>query len=105
MRRPLNTIAALRTEALRLSRNAVKQELRERGIRLSSFAQADLNRLARAWFEGHRRELIEKAWGVCWPIGSLQNSGSVHKKRISQNQWLRLCKCQAQNDRDRIRQS
>jgi hypothetical protein len=60
-------IGVLRTEALRVSRNHIKAELKAKGFRLSSFRQADINSLARQWFDLHREELIGKALGdLCW---------------------------------------
>jgi hypothetical protein len=60
-------IGVLRVEALRVSKNIVKAELKAKGIRLSEFRLSELNALARQWFEGHRAELIGDALGsLCW---------------------------------------
>jgi hypothetical protein len=56
-------IGMLRTEALRVSRNHIKAELRSKGLKLSSFSQADINSFARQWFELYRAELIGNVLG------------------------------------------
>ena len=48
----------LRTEALRVSRNHIRAELKAKGFKLHSFSQAELNSLARQWFELHREKLV-----------------------------------------------
>jgi hypothetical protein len=53
----------LRTEALRVSRNHIRAELKAKGFKLHSFSQAELNSLARQWFELHREKLVGQALG------------------------------------------
>ena len=53
----------LRTEALRVSKNHIRAVLRSKGFKLSTFSQAELNSLARRWFEANRTELIGQALG------------------------------------------
>jgi hypothetical protein len=53
MKTPLNIIAALRTEELRLSRNQLKVQLKAQGIKITSYSYADLTAEAKArqqWF-------------------------------------------------------
>jgi hypothetical protein len=53
MRKPLNIIAAIRTEELRLSKRELQRELRAMGFKLHSFSLAQLTAEARkrqAWF-------------------------------------------------------
>ena len=50
----------IRLEALRLARNQVKQDIRDRGERLKDYALKDINRLGELWFARHP-ELIEEA--------------------------------------------
>ena len=58
---------ALRTEALRVSKNHVRRILREKGIRESSFKASQLSAMARQWFELNREELIGQALGsLAW---------------------------------------
>jgi len=57
----------LRTEGLRVARKEVQALLRSKGIKLHSFSNADLQRMAKGWFELHRQELISDALGsLAW---------------------------------------
>jgi hypothetical protein len=52
-RTPVNTLAALRTEELRLSLNRLKVQLKAQGIKITSYSYADLTAEAKArqrWF-------------------------------------------------------
>jgi hypothetical protein len=53
MRKPLNTITALRVEELRLSKRQLKDDLRAQGIKLHSYSMAQLTAEAKkrmSWF-------------------------------------------------------
>jgi hypothetical protein len=57
---PIIDQAWIKVEALRLARNAVKQDIRDRGDRLKNYAAKDITRLAELWRDCHP-ELIEQA--------------------------------------------
>ena len=58
----INLAEYVRWEALRLSKLAIKAQLKARGDRLSEYKRADLDRLAEAWLADHR-ELAGQALG------------------------------------------
>ena len=53
--------AWIKVEALRLARNAVKLDIRDRGERLKDYEMKEITRLAERWFCEHRAELIGQA--------------------------------------------
>ena len=53
----------VRWEALRLSKRAIKAQLRSRGDKLSEYRRCDLERLAKLWFDDHRPELAGRVLG------------------------------------------
>ena len=67
MRQQPITLGNLYTEGLRRSRNHVREELRKKGIRLSSFKASEVTAFAKAFLAANREELIGKALGdLCW---------------------------------------
>jgi hypothetical protein len=61
------TPLTLLTEGLRVARNHVRALLRSKGIKISSFSYADLQRMAKSYLELHREELIGQALGsLAW---------------------------------------
>ena len=67
MRQQPITLGNLYTEGLRRSRNHVREELRKKGIRLSSFKASEVTAFAKAFLEANREELIGKALGdLAW---------------------------------------
>jgi hypothetical protein len=58
---PLNAAFATRIEAMRLARNQVRQELKSQGQKVQYTEAAEITRLARIWFEGHRQPLVDVA--------------------------------------------
>jgi hypothetical protein len=71
----------LRTEALRVSKNHIRAVLRSKGFKLSTFSQAELNSLARRWFEANRTELIGQA------LGSLARANLVTYANQGMDWW------------------
>jgi hypothetical protein len=65
------------------ARKAVKAQFRAQGIKLNDVSARTISIMADAWFDAHREDHISK---------------QMHRKRMSQNQPLRLCRCQVQND-------
>jgi DNA invertase Pin-like site-specific DNA recombinase len=57
--RPIDAAIALRFEALRLARLAVRQELRSQGVKLSYIEASEITRHAKVWFDQNRAELID----------------------------------------------
>jgi hypothetical protein len=51
----------IKVEALRLSKLAVKQEIRDLGLKLSEFSAKEITLRAEKWFGEHRAELIGQA--------------------------------------------
>ena len=60
MRQPIH-LGMLYCEALRVSRNQVKLDLKRQGIRLSEFKACEINQLAREFLAANRSELIGRA--------------------------------------------
>jgi hypothetical protein len=57
----------LYSEALRRSKIAVKEELRDKGIRLSSFKASELTAMAKGYLQLNRSALMGRALGdLCW---------------------------------------
>jgi hypothetical protein len=48
-------------EALRVSRNHIKQELKQKGIHLGSFKASEITQLAKGYLAANREELISRA--------------------------------------------
>ena len=108
-----NRSAVLCTLARQKAVKAVKERLRAQGLKLAQFSAGDIYILADAYFEVHRQRLIEAA------IETVSNSQELRKlyareqrqraraliRRSSQIQWVRLCRCQVQNDNDWICES
>jgi hypothetical protein len=69
--KPLNAAFAMRIEALRLARLAVKDRLKAQGVKISYVEQAEVQRLARERFSDHRAALVDQAlinvlgWQLC----------------------------------------
>ena len=59
--KPLDTAFAARMEAMRLSRNAVRDQLRAEGVKLSYMKASEIDALARIWFGLNRAELFGEA--------------------------------------------
>jgi hypothetical protein len=57
--RPIDAAIALRFEALRLARLAVRQELRSQGVKLSYIEASEITRQAKVWLDQNRAELID----------------------------------------------
>jgi len=72
MKRPINTIAILHTEAMRLARLAVKAEMRARMIKVNYVAASEITRAARARLRQHP-ELMQEAFGnvIHWQLERL----------------------------------
>jgi hypothetical protein len=92
--KPLDTAAlieALRAEALRRSRNQVKALLKSRGVKLSDWSRAGLDREARVWLDGHRQELMgavlgEMLWNRVADILSAEQKIEAGKSGLSRVQ-------------------
>jgi hypothetical protein len=84
----INLVLAARTEALRLSRLAVRQSIRDQGQRLKEFEASELNRLARVWFSQHH-ELFDQAlrhvlaWQLCTNITTGAQKSKARKSMAS----------------------
>jgi len=50
-----------RIEALRIARNAIRQELKAQGVKLSYYKASELYELAKHWYCHHRAELFDQA--------------------------------------------
>jgi hypothetical protein len=72
---------AARVEALRLSRNQVREELRSAGVKLNQISAPELNRLARIWLDFHA-ELIERE-ALRANLRSAAQREKAHSKRVS----------------------
>ena len=57
----INAAATMRTEALWQAKAAVKDRLRAQHRRVHDYQAAEISRLARAWFEDHKAELLDQA--------------------------------------------
>jgi hypothetical protein len=57
----VNAALAARIEAMRLSRLAVRDQLRAQGQKVNYISASEINRLARIWFLDHGAELIDAA--------------------------------------------
>jgi hypothetical protein len=71
-------------EALRVSRNHIRQELRHKGIRLSSFKASEVTAFAKAFLEANRQELISRAMtDLVWAklVANLKTSEKKSKAR------------------------
>jgi hypothetical protein len=60
----INAAFFVRIEARRLARLAAKQEIRDRGLKLSSFSIKDIEIVASEWLAEHREEAIAQAFGT-----------------------------------------
>ena len=78
MKRPINTAALLRTEALRLSRNAVKAEMRARMIKVNDVPASEITRAAKARLREHP-ELMQEAFGnvIEWQLRELLRRANI----------------------------
>jgi hypothetical protein len=82
---PKGPSAVIITLALREARVAVKRQLRDRGVRLSSLLARDITIAARDYFKEHTQELAELAWR------KMQGSGELVKHH-QKEQRRRQCK-------------
>jgi hypothetical protein len=64
--------SAIMYETLRLAKNAVKEDIRAKGLRLKDYEAKEITLLAQLWFSEHRAELIGQA-----TIALLFSRGSV----------------------------
>jgi hypothetical protein len=64
--------AWVRVEARRLAKNAVKTDIRDKGLRLKDYEAKEITILAERWFSDHKASLIGQA-----TIGLLFRRGSV----------------------------
>jgi len=68
-------------EALRVSRNHIKRELKQKGIRLSSFKASEVTAFAKAFLEANRQELISRAMtDLVWARLCAQLKRNVQKQ-------------------------
>jgi hypothetical protein len=51
----------IKIEALRLAKNAVKIDIRDRGLKLKDFEAKEITKLGELWFDRHKAELIGQA--------------------------------------------
>ena len=59
--KPLDVVFAARMEAMRLARNAVRQELKAQGVKLSYYKASELYELAKHWYCHHHDQLFDVA--------------------------------------------
>ena len=62
------------TLARQSERNAVKQQLRDQGLRPQYMRASEINRAADLYFKQHARELLEVAWKKCQGCPDLMNA-------------------------------
>ena len=67
-----------------IAKKAVTEQLRDQGVRVTLVKPAEIAERAKVYLEEHPE---------------LQISKLMHRKRMSRNQSLRLCRCQVRNDR------
>jgi hypothetical protein len=61
--KPLNAAQALRIEAIRLSRLAIKAGLKAAGVKIAYIENAEITKPAKEWFGEHRAEIAGEALG------------------------------------------
>src|SRR5690349_5167336 len=99
--------------ARQTARNAVKAELRDRGLKLTNFSARDLSVMADAYFAQHRDRLLAETWErvrngpALWDLYAKEqrdrqrqlerNLKDLHKQGRPAAQGEVLCKTQAQN--------
>jgi hypothetical protein len=69
------------------AKKAVLLALRAQGLKPQDFSAREIGVLTDYYVNQHRAKLI-----------AVQNSTQTHKRRMSPNQSLRLCRCQVHND-------
>jgi hypothetical protein len=74
----------VRVEALRLAKNAVKTDIRDKGLRLKDYEAKEITILAERWFSDHKASLIGQA-----TITLLLARGSVFAIRRNSEHSLR----------------
>jgi hypothetical protein len=60
--RDINAAFFVRVESRRLAKLAAKQEIRDRGLKLSSFSIKDIEIVAGEWLQAHRAETVDQAF-------------------------------------------
>jgi hypothetical protein len=73
----------IKTEALRLARNAVRAQIKARGERLKDYEHSQVEQWALAWFKSHRAELIGLAT-LNLLLSDVRNSKHLHKRSRSE---------------------
>jgi hypothetical protein len=79
--------AWVRVETLRLAKNAVKTDIRDKGLRLKDYEAKEITILAERWFSDHRAELIGHATVAlvlrdCWKNARKSNSRAKQREEI-----------------------
>jgi hypothetical protein len=104
------------TLAVYRARQAVKDAIRRKGEKVSSFAACEITAMAKVYLAEHRELMVEaratvERWTLEGVFGKrasgpfVQMLQVMHNPRSSRFQSLRLCRCQVQNDDGWIRTS
>jgi hypothetical protein len=80
--------AWIRVEGLRLAKNAVKLDIRDRGLKLKDYEAKQITKLAECWFERHKAELVGQATIGLLFSGCLKNARKSNS-RAKQREEIR----------------